>query len=39
MAEDLISRSRVAELLGMPLAQFYQEEAEQHAGFPAAVRR
>ncbi|MBD3175655.1 MAG: helix-turn-helix domain-containing protein [Armatimonadia bacterium] len=39
MAEDLVSKSRVAELLGMPLAQFYQEEAEQHAGFPAAVHR
>jgi Zn-dependent peptidase ImmA (M78 family)/DNA-binding XRE family transcriptional regulator len=39
VAEDLISRSRVAELLGMPLAQFYQEEAEQHAGFPVTVHR
>jgi Zn-dependent peptidase ImmA (M78 family)/transcriptional regulator with XRE-family HTH domain len=39
LAEDLISRSRAAELLGMPLAQFYQEEAEQHEGFPAAVHR
>jgi Zn-dependent peptidase ImmA (M78 family)/DNA-binding XRE family transcriptional regulator len=39
MAEDLISKSRVAELLSMPLAQFYQEEAEQHEGFPAAVHR
>jgi Zn-dependent peptidase ImmA (M78 family)/DNA-binding XRE family transcriptional regulator len=39
MAEDLVSKSRVAELLGMPLAQFYQEEAEQHAGFPVAVHR
>jgi Zn-dependent peptidase ImmA (M78 family)/DNA-binding XRE family transcriptional regulator len=39
MAEDLISKSRVAELLGMPLAQFYREEAEQHEGFPVAVHR
>ena len=39
MAEDLVSKSRVAELLGMPLAQFYREEAEQHEGFPAAVHR
>ncbi|MBC7252167.1 MAG: ImmA/IrrE family metallo-endopeptidase, partial [Anaerolineae bacterium] len=38
LAEDMISRSRAAELLGMPLAQFWQEEAEQHDGFPAAVR-
>jgi Zn-dependent peptidase ImmA (M78 family)/DNA-binding XRE family transcriptional regulator len=39
LAEDLVSRSRVAELLSMPLAQFYQKEAEQHGGFPAAVHR
>jgi hypothetical protein len=39
MAEDLISQSRVAELLRMPLMQFYQEEAEQHGGFPATVHR
>jgi hypothetical protein len=26
-------------LLGMPLAQFYREEAEQHEGFPVAVHR
>jgi len=38
LAEDLISESRAAELLGMPLAQFWQEEAEQHDGFPVAVR-
>ncbi len=39
MAEDLVSRSRVAELLNMPLAQFYEKEAERHGGFPAAVHR
>ena len=38
LAEDLISESRAAELLGTPLAQFWQEEAEQHDGFPVAVR-
>jgi len=39
LAEDIISRSRAAELLGMPLAQFWQEEARQHAGFPVTVHR
>ncbi len=38
LAEDMMSQSRAAELLGMPLAQFWQEEAEQHDGFPATVR-
>ena len=38
LAEDLISESRAAELLGMPLARFWQEEAEQHNGFPVAMR-
>jgi transcriptional regulator with XRE-family HTH domain/Zn-dependent peptidase ImmA (M78 family) len=38
LAEDVISESRAAELLGEPLAQFWQEEAEQHAGFPTPVR-
>lgn len=38
LAEDLISESRAAELLGKPLAQFYQEEAKQHGGFPVGVR-
>jgi len=38
LAEDMISQSRAAELLGMPLAQFWQEEAKQHDGFPATVR-
>ena len=38
LAEDVISESRAAELLGQPLARFWQKEAEEHAGFPAAVR-
>jgi Zn-dependent peptidase ImmA (M78 family)/DNA-binding XRE family transcriptional regulator len=38
LAEDMISQSRAAELLGTPLAQFWQEEAKQHEGFPATVR-
>jgi Zn-dependent peptidase ImmA (M78 family)/DNA-binding XRE family transcriptional regulator len=38
LAESVISESRAAELLGQPLAQFWQEEAEQHAGFPAPMR-
>jgi Zn-dependent peptidase ImmA (M78 family)/transcriptional regulator with XRE-family HTH domain len=37
LAEDMISQSRATELLGMPLAQFWQEEAKQHDGFPATV--
>jgi len=39
LSEDLVSESRVAELLGKPLAQFYKEEAERHDGFPADLRR
>lgn len=38
LAEDVISESRAAELLGKPLTEFWQEEAERHAGFPALVR-
>jgi len=38
LAEDLISESRAAELLGMPLERFWHEEARQHDGFPVAVR-
>jgi hypothetical protein len=38
LAEDVISESRAAELLGRPLYQFWEEEAEEHAGFPAPVR-
>jgi Zn-dependent peptidase ImmA (M78 family) len=33
LAEELISQSRGAELLGKPLPQFYREEARQHDGF------
>lgn len=38
LAEDIISESRAAELLGMPLRKFWKEEAEEHAGFPAGLR-
>jgi hypothetical protein len=38
LAEEVISESRAAELLGKRLAQFWQEEAQQHAGFPVPVR-
>jgi transcriptional regulator with XRE-family HTH domain/Zn-dependent peptidase ImmA (M78 family) len=38
LAEDIISESRAAELLGMPLRKFWKEEAEEHAGFPVGVR-
>lgn len=30
LAEDMISRSRATELLGMPVSQFYKEEAKRH---------
>jgi Zn-dependent peptidase ImmA (M78 family)/DNA-binding XRE family transcriptional regulator len=39
LAEDVISKSRAAELLGTSLEQFWQEEARQHEGFPVAVYR
>jgi Zn-dependent peptidase ImmA (M78 family)/transcriptional regulator with XRE-family HTH domain len=39
LAEDLISESRAAELLGKPLSQFWQDEAGQHEEFSVAVRR
>ncbi len=38
LAEDVITDSRAAELLGKPLNQFWKEEAAQHEGFPTAVR-
>ena len=38
LVEDVISQSRAAELLGMPLTEFWQEEAKQHDWSPAAVR-
>ena len=37
LAEDVISPSRAAELLGMPLTQFWHEEATHHDGFPLPV--
>lgn len=39
LAEDVISPARATELLGMPLAQFWQQEAAQHDGFPFPVYR
>ncbi len=38
LAEDVIGESRAAELLDKPLTQFWQEEAERHAGFPVPMR-
>lgn len=38
LAEEVISEPRAAELLGKPIDQFQQEEAEAHAGFPVGVR-
>jgi Zn-dependent peptidase ImmA (M78 family)/transcriptional regulator with XRE-family HTH domain len=38
LAEDIVSESRAAELLGMPIRKFWKEEAEKHAGFPAGLR-
>ena len=38
LAEDLISESRAAELLGMPLTDFWHQEAGRHEGFPVGVR-
>jgi Zn-dependent peptidase ImmA (M78 family)/DNA-binding XRE family transcriptional regulator len=37
LAEDMISQSRGAELLGKPMPQFYREEAGEHDGFPAVA--
>ena len=39
LAEDVISRSRAAELVGMPLHQFCDQEAQQHAGFSPDICR
>lgn len=36
LAENHISRSRAGELLGEPLAKFWEEEAAKHGGFPEA---
>lgn len=38
LAEDLISETRAAELLGKPLRQFLSEVSEEHDGLPVAVR-
>jgi hypothetical protein len=38
LAEDLITESRAAELLGRPLREFARTEGEKHAGFPVGVR-
>ena len=38
LAEDLISESRAEELLGMPLEQFWREEAKEHGDLPIAMR-
>lgn len=38
LAEDMISRSRASELLGMPVLQFYKEEAERHGNLPIELR-
>jgi Zn-dependent peptidase ImmA (M78 family) len=38
LAEDMISRTRASELLGMPLHQFWMKEAEKHDGFPTGPR-
>jgi len=37
LAENLISETRAAELLGMPLVRFWRQEAQQHAGLPVGV--
>ncbi|RME45290.1 MAG: ImmA/IrrE family metallo-endopeptidase [Caldilineae bacterium] len=37
LAEDLISESRAAELLGTPLPRFWQKESKQHNDFPILV--
>jgi Zn-dependent peptidase ImmA (M78 family)/DNA-binding XRE family transcriptional regulator len=38
LAEDLITESRAAELLGRSLGEFRHTEGEKHAGFPVGVR-
>lgn len=37
LAEDLITESRAAELLGVSVSEFACEEAEKHGGFPVGV--
>lgn len=38
LAEDLISETRAAELLGKPLRQFLSEVSREHDGLPVALR-
>lgn len=38
LAEDVITRSRAAELLGQSLAEFWEAERQRHDGFPEPVR-
>jgi Zn-dependent peptidase ImmA (M78 family)/DNA-binding XRE family transcriptional regulator len=38
LAEELVSPSRAAELLGAPLQEFIQREAEQHGGLALGMR-
>lgn len=38
LAEDLLSETRAAELLGKPLRQFLSEISEEHDGLPVALR-
>ncbi len=39
LAEEVISRSRAAELLGESLDHLWEEEAKEHRGLPASVYR
>jgi hypothetical protein len=38
LAEDLVTESRAAELLGRPLGEFTSTKGAKHAGFPVGVR-
>jgi len=38
LAEDLLSETRAAELLGKPLRQFLSEISEEHNGLPVTLR-
>jgi Zn-dependent peptidase ImmA (M78 family) len=39
MVEHIISESRAAELLGMPLPEFWRQASRQHDGFPVPAYR
>lgn len=39
MVEDVISESRAAELLGMPMTEYWRQASAQHEGFPAPAYR